>query len=126
MSFGAVVSGIGFSAAFTLLRSMLADLVEVELATTGTDRSGLYYAFLSGAYKTGASMAIGIPYILLGVVVGFDPTGENSPAVINNMMYVFVGIPFFFYCLAGVIIRKYSITRESHNRAISTDATPPV
>lgn len=118
MSVGAVLSGVGFSAAFTLLRSMLADLIEVELAQTGTDRSGFYYALLSGAFKTGASMAIGIPYILLGVIVGFNPNAENSPETVNGLMYVFVGVPFLFYCIAGIIIRKYPITRASHEAAI--------
>jgi len=96
MSVGAVMSGVGFSAAFTLLRSMLADLVEVELANSGTDRSGFYYALLSGAFKTGASMSIGIPYILLGALVGFDPNAENSSATVNGLMYVFVGVPLSF------------------------------
>ena len=118
MSVGAVLSGAGFSAGFTLLRSMLADLVEVELARSGNDRSGLYYALLSGAYKTGASMAIGIPYILLGVIVGFDPNADNSPDVIRGLMIVFVGVPFLAYCAAGLIIRTYPITREVHREAV--------
>jgi len=119
MALGAALSGMGFSSAFTLLRSMIGDLVEVERANSGTDRSGLYYALLTAAFKTGASMAIGIPYILLGVLVGFDPTTENSPAVIQNMMYVFVGVPFVFYCLAGLIIRGYPITRAAHAEALA-------
>ena len=121
MSVGAFFSGVGFSAAFTMLRSMLADLVEVELAKTGSDRSGLYYALLSGAFKTGASMAIGIPYILLGVIVGFNPTGPNSDGVIDGLMYVFVGVPFVFYIIAGLIIRTYPITRAVHKAAVSVE-----
>ena len=126
MSVGAVFSGVGFSGAFTLLRSMLADLVEIEMAATGNDRSGLYYALLSGAYKTGASMAIGIPYILLGVLVGFNPNGENSPETINGLMYVFVGVPFVFYSLAGLIIRNYPITRQAHEEAVGAKTSDTV
>ena len=126
MSLGAILSGLGFSAGFTLLRSMLADLVEVELAKSGNDRSGLYYALLSGAYKTGASMAIGIPYILLGAIVGFDPKVENSPAVVNGLMYVFVGVPFVFYCVAALVIRSYPITRDAHSEAVRAGAAATV
>lgn len=117
MSLGAVLSGMGFSAAFTLLRSMIGDLVEVERAESGTDRSGLYYALLTAAFKTGASLAIGIPYLLLGVLVGFDPKAENSPATIDGLMYVFVLVPFVFYGFAALIIRKYPITRDVHAEA---------
>ena len=120
MSLGALLSGIGFSAAFTLLRSMLGDLVEVERAKSGSDRSGLYYALMTASYKTGASLAIGIPYILLGVLVGFDPNEDNSPAIVNGLMYVFVFVPFVFYGIAALIIRKYPVTRAVHAEAVAT------
>lgn len=126
MCVGAFLSGMGFSAAFTLLRSMQGDLVEVERARSGSDRSGLYYALMTASYKTGASLAIGIPYILLGVLVGFDPKIENSPEAVNGLMYVFVGIPFLFYCLAALIIRKYPITRQAHADAIAKYSTSSV
>ena len=119
MALGAFLSGMGFSAAFTLLRSMLGDLVEVERASSGNDRSGLYYALMTASYKTGASLAIGIPYLILGVWVGFDPNSDNSPQVIDNMIYVFVFIPFVFYGIAAAIIRKYPVTRAVHAEAVA-------
>lgn len=118
MALGGLLSGMGFSAAFTLLRSMLGDLVEVERANSGSDRSGLYYALMTASYKTGASLAIGIPYIILGLWVGFDPKSDNSPEVIDNMMYVFVFVPFVFYGLAAWIIRNYPVTRAVHAKAV--------
>ena len=107
----AVVSGLGYGTPFILARSMVADVIEAEQAKTGENRSGMYYSLMSGAYKTGASFAIGIPYILLGAWVGFDPSGENSPEVVRGLMLVFVGVPVVSYTLAALILRNYRLTR---------------
>lgn len=107
----AIVSGLGYGTPFILARSMVADIIEAEQVKTGENRSGMYYSLMSGAYKTGASFAIGIPYILLGAWVGFDPSGENSPEVVRGLMYVFVGVPVVSYALAAYILRNYSLTR---------------
>ena len=107
----AIVSGLGYGTPFILARSMVADIIEAEQAKTGENRSGMYYSLMSGAYKTGASFAIGIPYILLGAWVGFDPSGENSPEVVRGLMFVFVGVPVVSYALAALILRNYRLTR---------------
>jgi Na+/melibiose symporter-like transporter len=123
--FAAIVSGIGYGTPFILVRSMVADIIEAEQAKTGENRSGMYYSFMSGAYKTGASFAIGIPYILLGAWVGFDPSGENSPEVVRGLMLVFVGVPVVSYALAALILRNYRLTRaeqEANAEAIAAQA----
>ncbi len=107
----AVVSGLGYGTPFILARSMVADIIEAEQVKTGENRSGMYYSIMSGAYKTGASFAIGIPYILLGLWVGFDPSGENSPEVARGVMLVFVGVPVTAYALAAFLLRDYKLTR---------------
>jgi len=112
MTVGAVISGNGFTAAYVLARSMVADLVEQEQAVNGESRAGVYYAMLSAAYKLGASFAVGIPYLLLGLIVGFDPKADNSPETIRNMMIVFTAVPTFFYLLAASLIRGYKLTRS--------------
>ena len=107
----AIVSGLGYGTPFILARSMVADIIEAEQAKTGENRSGMYYSLMSGSYKTGASFAIGIPYILLGAIVGFDPSGENIPEVVRGLMFVFVGVPVVSYALAAIILRNYRLTR---------------
>ena len=56
--------------------------------------------------------AIGIPYILLGVVVGFNPSGENGPDVVRGLVYVFVGVPVIAYALSIILLRGYPLTRK--------------
>jgi len=108
----AIISGLGYGTPFILARSMVADIIESEQAKTGENRSGMYYSLMSGAYKTGASFAIGIPYILLGAWVGFDASGDNGPDVVRGLMMVFVGVPVISYALAAIIMRNYKLTRK--------------
>jgi Na+/melibiose symporter-like transporter len=115
--FAALISGLGYGTPFILLRSMMADLVEAEEVRGGANRAGLFYSLMSGAYKTGASFAIGIPYILLGVLVGFNPSGDNSPETIRGLMLVFVGVPVFSYAIAAVLLWRYPITRAEQAKA---------
>lgn len=109
---GAVVSGIAFGAPVTLLRSMMADVAEQNLVRNGADHSGLSFAFLTSAYKTGQSFAIGIPFVVLGLIAGFDPVGDNSPEAIRNLMLVFAGLPALVYSAAAYVAYRYPLTRS--------------
>lgn len=120
----AIISGLGYGTPFILVRSMVADIIEAEQAKTGENRSGMYYSLMSGAYKTGASFAIGIPYILLGVLVGFDPSGENGPGVVRGLMWVFVGVPVISYGLAALVVRNYRLTRAEQEANAAKLAEP--
>lgn len=113
----AIISGFGYGSPFILVRSMMADLVEAEEARGGGNRAGLFYSLMSGAYKTGASFAIGIPYILLGVLVGFNPATDNSPETVRGLMAVFVGVPVVSYALAALLIWRYPIDRAEQAKA---------
>ncbi len=112
-----LVTGFGYGTPFILLRSMMADLVEAEEVRGGANRAGLFYSLMSGAYKTGASFAIGIPYILLGVLVGFNPSGDNSPETVRGLMMVFVGVPVCSYAIAALLLWRYPITRAEQAKA---------
>ena len=108
---GAILSGIPFGAPLALLRSMMADIVEQDTIQNGEDRSGLTFAFLTSAFKTGQSFAIGIPFVLLGLIAGFDPAGDNSPEAVRNLMIVFSGLPALAYASAAFIAHHYPLTR---------------
>lgn len=109
---GAVLTGLGYGTPFILARSMMADIIERAEVQTGTVRPGLYYSIMSASYKTGASLAIGIPYIILGVLIGFDASGDNPPEVVTGLMLVFVGVPVVCNLLAAFLTFGYSLTRR--------------
>lgn len=112
MLIGAVITGIGYGTPFILVRSMMADVIERAEVRTGTVRPGLYYSLMSAAYKTGASLAIGIPYIILGALIGFDASGNNTPEEVQGLMLVFVGVPMVCYLIAAVLTIGYTLTRD--------------
>lgn len=112
LTIGAVISGLGYGSAPVLLRSMMADVIDRETKATGENRAGLYYSLNSAAYKVGASFGIGIPYILLEILAGYTPGGDNSASEIAGLMWVFVGVPVAAYAIATLFLRKYPITRE--------------
>ena len=107
----AVLSGAPFGAPVALLRSMMADVSEQSLVKTGADSSGLSFALLTSAFKTGQSFAIGIPFVLLGLFAGFDPVGDNSPEAVRNLMLIFAGVPAVAYAAAALTARNYPLTR---------------
>ncbi len=113
---GSVLAGVTFGTPNILVRSMMADLVERELVRSGEDRSGLYYSLMTSAYKTGASFAVGIPFILLGQVVGFDPVGDNSPEVVQGLMLVFVGVPTIAFLTAAALTWGYPLNRAAQSQ----------
>lgn len=116
----ALVSGIGFGSAPIMLRSMLADVIERERQLTGESRAGLYYSLNSASYKIGASFGIGIPYVLLEALVGYQPGGTNGPAETAGLIWVFVGVPAIAYGLPVLVLRRYPLTRKAYG-----DLQPP-
>lgn len=108
----AILNGIAFGAPIVLTRSMTADVIEHELMRTGENRSGLYYALLTGSYKIGASFALGVGYYIVGQIVGYDPSGENTAAEIQGLLYVFCILPGALFFAAAWFGWRYPLTRE--------------
>ncbi len=109
---GALLSGLSYGSPLILARSMMADLVEREWARSRENRAGIYYALMTSAYKTGASVAVGVPFILLGLVAGFDPVGDNDAQAVQRLMMIFVGVPATAFLMAAVLAWGYPVTRE--------------
>ncbi|MEO1015822.1 MAG: MFS transporter [Pseudomonadota bacterium] len=114
LAIGAFVSGLSFGTPYALARSMMADLIEQETLRTGQDRSGLYYALMSSATKSGIALAVAISYFLLQAAAGFDPApgAENGPEQIRGLMAIFVGVPTVGFLIAAFAAWNYPITRD--------------
>ena len=108
---GAAVNGAAFSAPIVLTRSMAADIVELQAANTGENRSGIYYSLLTSAYKIGNSLAFGVGYLVVGQVAGFHPGRENTPETIHGLLLVFCLLPGILYAIAAWVSTKYPLTR---------------
>lgn len=94
-----VLFGVGYGAGGFLLRSMMADVIDIDTLATGRERAGLFYSLLVMTNKLGYAAA-GLAYPVLAAV-GFDgrPGVVNSPEAINGLGLVFVGLPLLFMLL---------------------------
>ncbi|HAY05446.1 MAG TPA: MFS transporter [Hyphomonas sp.] len=119
---GSLISGISFSAPLFLARAMTADIVEVQAATSGENRAGIFYAILTSFNKVGSSLAFGVGYLIVGQVAGFRPGAENSDSAIFGLVLVFALLPAALYIAAGLIARTYPLTRAvQHETAMSIE-----
>lgn len=74
--------GVQAGAKDFLMRSIMADAIDQDRVSTGTDRSALYYAMLTLTANVGLAASVGIIYPMLDWV-GFDPTVANDEATLS-------------------------------------------
>ena len=98
---------------FTLMPSMVADVVDCDELNTHERREGMYASIFWWVVKLGQAAAIAIGGVLL-VVTGFDvDLGANQSAEALYLMRLFdVLVPVAASLLAIWAIASYSITEE--------------
>jgi len=96
-----ILFGVGYGAGGFLLRSIMADVVDIDTLATGSERSGLFYSLLVMTNKLGYAAA-GLAYPVLALV-GFDgrPGATNSPEAVMGLALTFVGLPLIFMLLTA-------------------------
>lgn len=108
----AVINGFAFTAPLVIGRSMTADVIEWEYARTGVNHAGLYYGLNAAAYKIGASFAIGLAYLLVGLAAGYEAGAENSPEAVQGLLIIFCVLPAALYFATYFCVNRYSLTRS--------------
>jgi GPH family glycoside/pentoside/hexuronide:cation symporter len=110
-----MVGGTVYGATSMLPRSMLADVGDHIMLETGTDQTGLLYALLTGTWKIGQALAVGIMFWALERI-GFNPvTGAaNPPSAILGLELLFLGVPALLSLLAVPVILRYPLTAARH------------
>jgi Na+/melibiose symporter-like transporter len=61
----ALLGGFSFTASSLLPRAMLADAADEERLSGASDRTGLLYALMTGIYKIGQAVSVGITFVAL-------------------------------------------------------------
>lgn len=123
----AMFNGAAFAAPIALTRSMTADVVEAQVAESGENRSGIYFALLSVSYKIGTSLAFGLGYLLLGQVFDFHPGQENTPEAISGQLLFFCVVPGTLYLIAALVAKRYTLGRDAQkNNALKLDPRGPM
>ncbi len=104
-----VLYGVTYGAGGFLLRSIMADVVDIDTLATGGERSGLFYSLLVTTNKLGYALA-GLVYSVVASL-GFDARlgADNTPEGIQNLAYVFVGLPWVFVVLTIFVMWNFPI-----------------
>jgi Na+/melibiose symporter-like transporter len=108
--FGALsfLSGIVYGGTPFLLRSITADVADLDTVESGQQRTGLYFSLITMTTKVGLALGVGIGYPLLDWI-GFTPGGTNSAAALAGLRYTYVFIPVFSELLVVSLIYRFPI-----------------
>jgi Na+/melibiose symporter-like transporter len=106
-----ILSGVTYGAGGFLLRSIMADVVDVDTLATGRERSGLFYSLLVMTNKLGYALSSLVIVVLSYLGFKAAPGAVNSPEAIMNFSYVFVGFPVFFLILTILTMWSFPIDK---------------
>lgn len=108
-----VLRGSSFAAILLLANSMAADVVDADTATSGRQRTGVYFAVWSMVNKL--SIALGV---LLGTALpaafGFEPAAEGGrePDALFALLAVYGFVPALLMGLGAPFLWRFPITAE--------------
>ncbi|MBX3574785.1 MAG: MFS transporter [Mesorhizobium sp.] len=94
LAFGAICVATGFCLGFdlSLPASIQADVIDVDTAASGEQRSGLYFAAWSLSTKLSLAAGVGIVFPLLALF-GFVPDGPNDAGAVTALVSIYVWLP---------------------------------
>ena len=113
-----VVKGFCFGGLQFLPVAMLADVVDVDAARSGSRRAGTYFAFLGFTEKIAIALGTGFSLNIVGMA-GFDPSGGIAASTDQGVLFlrlVYCLGPIFFYGIALKLIWNYPLTPKRHAR----------
>lgn len=88
-----VGTGLALGADLMLPPAIQADAIDVDTATTGEQRSGLYFAAWGLATKLALALAVGIAFPILSAA-GFDPgAGMREEGGLAMLAFLYAGLP---------------------------------
>ena len=110
------VGGLPYAAPNQISRAMMADAADEERLASGEDHTGLLYAILTGTAKIGAALSVGVTFVGLDKLAGFDAASDhNTAGAITGLYVFFLGLPAVLFILAGLLLIRYPLTRQRHD-----------
>ena len=107
------LAGLPYSGGSLLLRAMLADAGDQLRLNTGVDRTALLYSVLSGTGKIGSALAL-TTFIMLDGLGFHAQAHDNSPAALQGLQSMFVGLPTALSLLSAIVIIGYRLDAPRH------------
>lgn len=109
--------GLAYGAGSFLIRAMMADVCDIDEVHTGQARTGLYFSLLTMTGKMGHAVAVGLSYLLLGLV-GFSTQGGtlNTWDAVNGLAAIFVCLPALSFAAAGVLCWNFPLDQRAQEK----------
>jgi Na+/melibiose symporter-like transporter len=105
----------GFTLGFdlTLPAAIQADVIDVDTAHSGEQRSGLYFAAWSLATKLSLALAVGLVFPLLSLF-GFraEAVAVNTPAALTALAVSYAWLPIIFKLLAVALMWNFPVDQS--------------
>ncbi|MEL6318108.1 MAG: MFS transporter, partial [Pseudomonadota bacterium] len=106
-----LLTGLAFGADIALPPAIQADVVDVDTAASGSQRTGLYFAFWSVATKA-AAVSAGVGAVALDWV-GFQETGENGPEALLALTLLYSVVPIVLKIWSVLMIWSLPLDAEA-------------
>lgn len=110
-----VLTGFALGADLALPPAIQADVVDVDTAGDGEQRTGLYFALWSVATKAALALSGGAALIVLDRV-GFVAGGPNRPGAISALIALYAVVPIVFKLAAVALMWRFTLDRAAHDR----------
>jgi len=108
-----VVTGLTLAADLTLPTSIQADVIDVDTAASGEQRSGVYFAAWGLATKLSLAVAAGFGFVILDWI-GLDPTIETQPSIaLLALALLYAGIPVILKAIAVAIMWRFPLDQTA-------------
>lgn len=111
-----IATGLALGAELALPPSIQADVVDLDRAETGQERTGLFFALWGMATKLALALAAGIALPVLQFF-DFDPSkapGETGGLLALALLYA--GLPVALKLVSTRLLRDFPVTADSHAR----------
>jgi Na+/melibiose symporter-like transporter len=114
-----VVTGICLGFDLSLPPAIQADVIDVDTAASGEQRSGLYFAAWSLATKLSLALGVGLVFPLLDAA-GFRPEGGNAEGAVTVLVAAYVWLPVALKLIAVALMWNFPLGAVEQARLRST------
>ena len=109
-----IVYGLVFGAPPTLMRSMMADVTDLDDLQTGSKRPGLFFALMTTTGKLGSAVAVGLAFAFVELMYGFAPRQDNDPIAIDGLLTTYCLLAGSGFGFAFFMFVRYPLGRVRH------------
>jgi glycoside/pentoside/hexuronide:cation symporter, GPH family len=113
-----VLTGLALGADIVLPAAMQGDVIDIDVAATGAERSGLYLGLWALATKLALALAVGIAFPVLAWS-GFDPSaGISTKDGLLALAILYAGVPVVLKLIAIAMIWTFPLAAPTAAKAI--------